>query len=182
MEALKNLKSAGVDSYNHNIESSREFFPSICTTHTWDARFQTCQNAKSVGLMLCSGGIFGLGESNADHQSFFNSLKELSPMSIPLNFYHPNPALPLKQNSLGGADEGLEVIKRTREFFPDSLVMVAGGRESFFGSRQKEIFVAGCNSIIVGDYLTSKGQEANIDYELVKSAGFEIETECRFHV
>ncbi len=180
-ESLRELKLAGVDSYNHNLETSKEFFPQICTTHSWDARFETCQNALSSELMLCSGGIFGLGESEQNRDSFWASLKELNPQSIPLNFYHPNPALPIKSNSLAGIDEGFYIIRHTRALFPNSLVMVAGGRESFFGSRQNEIFDAGCNSIIVGDYLTSKGQAANIDMLLVESAGYEIETECPFH-
>ena len=182
MDALKELKSAGVDSYNHNLESSREFFPNICTTHSWESRFETCQNAAEAGLMLCSGGIFGLGESRADRESFWGSLLELKPQSIPINFYYPNPALPLKKNSIDAVDEGLGIIRRTRELFPEALVMVAGGRESFFGERQSEIFSYGCNSIIVGDYLTSKGQEANIDQALVLSAGLEVESECPFHV
>jgi len=179
--SLRELKSAGVDSYNHNLETSKEFFSKVCTTHSWDARFSTCENAKKTGLMLCSGGIFGLGESKNDRESFLRSLSELSPMSIPLNFYISNPALPIKQNSLTSIEEGLSIIKRTRELFSSSLIMVAGGRENFFGARQNEIFTAGCNSIIVGDYLTSKGQEANSDYKLIALAGFEIATECPFH-
>lgn len=181
IESLRELKSAGVDSYNHNLESSKEFFPQICTTHSWESRFQTCQNALGAGLMLCSGGIFGLGETKSSHESFWASLKELNPQSIPLNFYHPNPALPIKRNSLESIDDGLGIIRKTRELFPSSLVMVAGGRESFFGERQNEIFTSGCNSVIVGDYLTTKGQEANSDFKLVLAAGFEVETECPFH-
>lgn len=181
LKSLQELKKAGVDSYNHNLESAREFFPTLCSTHSWDARFETCQNALSAELMLCSGGIFGLGESAVNRDSFWASLKELNPQSIPLNFYHPNPALPIKHNSLSSVNEGFSIIRKTRELFPSSLVMVAGGRESFFGSRQSEIFDAGCNSIIVGDYLTSRGQDANIDTILVSSAGYDIETECPFH-
>jgi len=180
LENLKALKAAGVDSYNHNLETSKEYFPKICTTHTWDERFQTNLNAKAAGLMVCSGGIFGMGESEADRESFLASLAELSPMSIPLNFYHPNPALPIKTNNLKNIDEGLALISRTRELFPNSMVMVAGGRESFFGERQKEIFANGCNSVVVGDYLTAKGQEANLDKSLVEEAGLVVETECPF--
>lgn len=180
LENLKALKAAGVDSYNHNLETSKEYFPQVCTTHAWQERFQTNLNAKAAGLMVCCGGIFGMGESAADRESLLASLAELEPMSIPLNFYHPNPALPIKTNNLQGVNEGLALIKETRNRFPNALVMVAGGRESFFGERQKEIFDAGCNSIVVGDYLTAKGQEANEDRELVVQAGYEVETECPF--
>lgn len=178
-ESLRELKKAGVDSYNHNLETSKEFYPSICTTHSWDERYATCENAKSVGLMLCAGGIFGLGESEADRASLLASLRSLNPMSSPLNFYHPNPALPIKATM--GADEALEIVKMAKKELANTVIMVAGGREFVFGDRQVEIFDAGCDAIIVGDYLTTRGQEPIKDYELLKKAGLEPLLECPFH-
>ena len=95
-ESLKELKNAGIFSYNHNLETSREYFPKICSTHSWDERFETNLNAKRAGLELCCGGIYGLGESNEDRISFRNSLKELNPFTSPINFFIPNPALKIK--------------------------------------------------------------------------------------
>ncbi|EPZ0226787.1 radical SAM protein, partial [Campylobacter coli] len=87
VEQLKELKKAGIFSYNHNLEASKEFFPQICTTHTWESRFQTNLNAKEAGLMLCCGGIYGMGESEEDRLSFRKSLQELQPFSTPINFF-----------------------------------------------------------------------------------------------
>jgi biotin synthase len=178
-ESLGELKKAGVDSYNHNLETSKEFYPTICTTHSWEERYATCENARDAGLMLCTGGIFGLGESQSDRASLLASLKSLNPMSSPLNFYHPNPALPIKATLR--ADEALNIIKQAKSELTNTVIMVAGGREFVFGDRQVEIFDAGCDSIIVGDYLTTCGQEPTSDYELLKKAGLEPLKECPFH-
>lgn len=178
-DALRELKKAGIDSYNHNLETSKEFYPSICTTHSWEERYTTCENAKSAELMLCTGGIFGLGESKEDRKSLLKSLKSLNPMSSPLNFYHPNPALPIKENTLT-VDDALNIIREAKKELEDTVIMIAGGREHVFKERQIEIFDAGCNAIIVGDYLTTCGQEPTSDYELLQKAGLEPMRECPF--
>jgi len=178
--SLLELKRGGVDSYNHNLETSREFYPSICSTHTWEARYETCENARSAGLMLCVGGIFGLGESDKDRESLFNSLKSLKPMSSPINFFMPTPALPIKECSVN-TDKALEIIRQAKAALPNTVIMSAGGREMMFGDRQVEIFNAGCDAIIVGDYLTMCGQEPSRDFEILKQAGLEPLPECPFH-
>ncbi len=175
-EQLKELKSAGIDSYNHNLETSKEFYSTICTTHSWEERYETCQNVKDVGLKLCTGGIFGMGESEDDRVSFQNSILELQPESIPLNFYHHNPALPLKPNPLS-IDDGLNIIKNFRQEFSGRL-MVAGGRESFFKDRQGEIFEAGANSIVIGDYLTTAGRDSHKDLDMLEKLGLEVAKGC----
>ena len=95
LDQLKALKEAGVDNYNHNLETSRDFYPSICTTHHWDERYQTCVDAKKAGLKLVCGGIFGLGESQEDRISMIEAIASLEPMNVPINFFHPNEALPI---------------------------------------------------------------------------------------
>lgn len=176
LEQLLELKEAGIKAYNHNLETSREFYPQICTTHPWDERFETCQNVNKAGLVLITGGIFGLGETQEDRLSMLNSLKELSPTSVPINFYHHNPALPLKANALS-VDEALSLIRLTRKVLCDAhRIMVAGGREMMFGERQAEIFEAGANSIVIGNYLTTMGREKNRDLDMLKSLGFGIAT------
>ncbi len=174
LEQLLALKKAGIKAYNHNLETSRAFYPEICTTHPWDERFETCQNVNKSGLVLITGGIFGLGETGEDRISMLNSLKELNPTSVPINFYHHNPALPLKPNSMS-IDEALDLIRLTREVLCDAdRIMVAGGREMMFGERQNEIFEAGANSIVIGNYLTTLGREKNRDLEMLRSLDLEI--------
>ena len=177
IEQLKELKNAGVNSYNHNLESSREFYTTICSTHSWESRYQTCLNAKEAGLTLCSGGIFGLGESSEDRASFIQSIKELSPSTMPLNFYHPNPALPLKAKPLS-EEEALAIITEVKLQLPQTMLMVAGGREITFKNRQCDIFKAGADAIVIGDYLTTKGQPPTQDLEMIEALGYEIAKSC----
>ncbi|UFS62890.1 biotin synthase [Sulfurimonas sp. HSL-3221] len=171
---LETLKRSGIKAYNHNLETSREFYPQICTTHPWDERFETCENVNAVGLKLISGGIFGLGESQEDRISMLTSLQKLNPVSVPINFYHHNPALPLRPNPLT-TDEALELITLTRQMLPNAeRIMVAGGRELMFGERQHEIFAAGANSIVVGNYLTTEGRDRNADLEMLRDLGLAV--------
>ena len=95
LEQLKELKKSGIEHYNHNLETAKSYYPSICTTHTWQERYQTCLNAKEAGLNLCTGGIFGLGESKKQQEEFIAQIASLEPMSVPINFFHPNKALPI---------------------------------------------------------------------------------------
>jgi len=173
-EQLQELKAAGIVAYNHNLETSREFYPRVCTTHSWEERWETCENVNAVGLKLISGGIFGMGESPADRLSMLHALKALNPISVPLNFYHHNPALPLQPNPLS-VEEALELIALARNVLDTTdRIMVAGGREKMFGDRQKEIFGAGANSIVLGNYLTTQGEEVHTDLAMLKQLGLEI--------
>ncbi|WP_276883463.1 biotin synthase [Campylobacter cuniculorum] len=177
VEQLKELKKAGVFSYNHNLETSKEFFPQICTTHTWQSRFETNLNAQEAGLMLCCGGIYGMGESEEDRVSFRKSLQELKPFSSPINFFISNENLRLKVPKLS-ADEALSIIRESKKALSDTRIMIAGGREWVLGERQYEIFEAGAEAIVVGDYLTTKGEEPSKDIEKLRSMGFSFASEC----
>ena len=174
LEQLLTLKDAGVKAYNHNLETSKEFYHKICTTHSWDERYKTCQNVNEAGMVLISGGIFGLGETKDDRISMLESLASLNPTSVPINFYHHNDALELQPNTLT-TDEGLELVKLTRQTLPNAQrIMVAGGRELMFGDRQNEIFNYGANSIVVGNYLTTNGRVVSKDLEMLKSLNLEV--------
>ncbi len=174
VEQLLVLKEAGIKAYNHNLETSEAFYPQICTTHPWSERYETCQNVNEAGLVLISGGIFGLGESQEDRISMLSSLKSLNPTSVPINFYHHNVALELEPNPLT-TDEALALIRLTKETLCDAdRIMVAGGRELMFGSRQAEIFENGANSIVIGNYLTTKGRVMSQDLEMLKSLGLDV--------
>lgn len=174
---LLELKKAGVKSYNHNLESSAAFYPNICTTHSWDERFETCLAIKEVGLNLVCGGIFGLGESHKDRESFVSSLKELQPRTVPLNFYHPNPALPLKAQPLE-IEEALDLVSWVRSELPDVRLMVAGGREITFKERQADIFERGADAIVIGNYLTTAGADPDADRKMIRALGYKIATSC----
>lgn len=174
VEQLLVLKEVGIKAYNHNLETSEAFYPQICTTHPWRERYETCQNVNKAGLVLISGGIFGLGESQEDRISMLASLKSLNPTSVPINFYHHNVALELKPNPLT-TDEALALIRLTKETLYDAdRIMVAGGRELMFKERQAEIFTNGANSIIIGNYLTTKGRVMSQDLEMLKVLGLDV--------
>lgn len=174
LEQLLILKKAGIKAYNHNLETSKEFYGQICTTHSWDERFETCKNVNEAGLVLISGGIFGLGESEEDRVSMLESLNSLNPASVPINFYHHNEALQLQPNSLS-IDEAFGLIRLTREMIPNAQrIMVAGGRELMFQERQAEIFSNGANSIVIGNYLTTNGRAIDRDLEMIASLNLKI--------
>ena len=174
LEQLLVLKANGVKAYNDNLETSESFYKEICTTHPWSERYETCQNVNAAGMVLITGGIFGLGETQEDRVSMLESLASLNPTSVPINFYHHNEALELKPNSLT-TDEGLELIALTRKMIPDAeRIMVAGGRELMFGDRQDEIFKAGANSIVIGNYLTTSGRVMSKDLDMLKSLNLEV--------
>ena len=174
LEQLLVLKNAGIKAYNHNLETSETFYEKICTTHPWSERYETCQNVNKAGMVLITGGIFGLGETNEDRVSMLESLNSLNPTSVPINFYHHNEALDLTPNSLT-VEEGLQLIKLTRKAIPNAeRIMVAGGRELMFGERQNEIFEAGANSIVIGNYLTTSGRAMNKDLDMLKSLNLEV--------
>jgi len=173
LEQLKTLKNAGITSYNHNLETSEDYYDTICKSHSWQERFDTCLAVNEAGLNLVSGGIFGLGESHEQRKSFINSLKKLNPKTVPLNFFHPNPALPLKATPLE-IDEALELVKWVKSELPSVKLMVAGGREITFKERQNEIFSAGATAIVIGNYLTTRGEDPHKDKQMIESLGLRL--------
>jgi len=179
LEQLLVLKSAGIKAYNHNLETSEVFYKEICTTHPWSERYETCQNVNAAGMVLITGGIFGLGETQEDRVSMLEALNSLNPSSVPINFYHHNEALELEPNSLN-VDEALALIELTRKTIPNAeRIMVAGGRELMFGERQSEIFEHGANSIVIGNYLTTSGRVMSKDLDMLKKLNLEVALEVK---
>ena len=180
-EQLLYLKQHGIDSYNHNLETSERYYPDICQTHGWQERYTTCENVKSVGLALCSGGIFGMGEHQEDRDDLLDAIVSLQPESVPLNFYHPNPALPIKTRNIN-QDEAVEIIKKARRLLGDErLLMVAGGRELLFSGEEAKMFQAGANAIVIGNYLTTSGEAPDKDRAMLQSLGYEVAVSCDTH-
>jgi biotin synthase len=180
-EQLSYLKAHGIDSYNHNLETSERYYPEICLTHTWSERYETCENVKTVGLALCSGGIFGMGETAEDREDLLEAIASLQPESTPLNFYHPNPALPIKTRNIG-LDEALEIIRKAHSLLGEErLLMVAGGRELLFTGEENKMFEAGANAIVIGNYLTTSGLAPHKDQQMLEKLGYEVATSCDSH-
>jgi biotin synthase len=177
VEQLRILKDHGIDSYNHNLETSERFYPQICTTHDWRERYKTCENVKKAELKLCTGGIFGLGETMEDRIAMLEAVQTLEPESVPINFYHPNEALPLEGKTLP-IEEALEMIRMARKMLGKRRIMVAGGREITFGDEDYKIFEAGANAIVIGNYLTTPGKDPMRDHKMLEQYGYEIATSC----
>jgi biotin synthase len=178
VEQLRHLKAHGIASYNHNLETSRRYYPEICTTHSWEERYATCEAVKEAGLALCCGGIFGMGEREEDREALLRSVAELRPDSIPLNFYIPNPSLPIPERTID-REGALRVIRRARELMPElPLLMVAGGREQLFSEHEADMFEAGANAIVIGNYLTTPGEAPDRDRRRLEALGYRVATEC----
>jgi biotin synthase len=178
IDQLRYLKDHGIDSYNHNLETSERYYANICTTHPWSERYETCENVKSVGLALCSGGIFGMGEEREDRDALLTSIASLQPESTPLNFYHPNPALPIKTRNIE-LDEAIRIIQKARKLLgEDRLLMVAGGRELLFSRQENLMFEAGANAMVIGNYLTTQGENTHQDKKMLTKFKYEIATSC----
>lgn len=173
-EQAVRLKEAGVDRYNHNINTSKEHHPNITTSHTYDDRVKTVKTVKQAGISPCSGVIIGMKETKQDIINMARSLKALDADSIPVNFLHAIDGTPL-----AGTDEldpryCLKVLALFRYINPTKEIRISGGREVNLRSLQPFGLYA-ANSIFVGDYLTTEGQEKSEDYRMLEDLGFEID-------
>lgn len=173
-EALLELKEAGLQEYHHNLETARSFFPRICTTHAYDEDVETIKCAKEIGLRTCCGGIFGMGESVEQRIELCFTLRDLDVDSVPLNFLHPIKGTKLENTLPLKPLECLKIIALYRFVLPDKDIKVAGGREYNLRDLQSFVFAAGANSIMVGNYLTTKGRGAKEDLQMIKDLGLEI--------
>jgi biotin synthase len=168
------LKRAGAGWINHNLNTSRRFYPSICATHTYDDRLETIANVKAAGLSTCSGGIIGMGEEDEDILDLAYTTRRLGIDSVPLNFLIPIKGTPLESMRVLTPEKCLKAACLFRLLNPKSEVRAAGGRELHLGERQGEILNA-VNSIFVNGYLTTPGWEYERTRELIERSGFEVE-------
>lgn len=167
-EQARDLKAAGVRRINHNLETSKEFYPQIVTTHTWEERVQTVRLAQQVGLEACCGCIFGMGESIDDRVSVAFSLKELNPQVVPLNFLFPIPGTPLENAPRLKPMEILKIIAVMRLILPRQDLKVAGGREKNLRDLQSWIFYVGGTSALIGNYLATTGRPNEEDLQMIE--------------
>jgi biotin synthase len=166
-EQIRRLKAAGVAKVNHNLEAGPRFFPSICSTHSYEERLETCRAVRAEGLELCSGGIFGMGESLEDRVDLACDLQALAPEEVPVNFLDPRAGTPLGERSVLPFGDALRAVAMMRFALPQALIRLSGGRERTLKEQQVLGLVAGADGLIIGDYLTTSGQAPNADHELV---------------
>ncbi len=170
-ETLGRLKHAGLESFHHNLETSRSFFHNVCTTHDYDDDVNTIRTAKELGLKVCSGGIFGIGETWDDRIELASTLKELDVDSIPINFLNPRPGTPLQGASNLTPIECLKIIALFRVMLPQKDIVVCGGRQLNLRSLEPFIFAAGANGMLTGNYLTTPGKNPEDDLKMLSDLG-----------
>ncbi len=171
------IKNAGVERYNHNINTSEKYHKNICTTHTFNDRIHTIELIKKHGIEACTGVIIGMGETKEDRIDMALKLKELNPKTVPINFLNP-----IKGTALEGfeneitEEEILKTICIFRIILPEAMLRYAGGRTSRLSkANQKKGFSAGINSLLVGNYLTTTGSNPEEDKKMLESAGLYLE-------
>ncbi len=168
------LKEAGVDRYNHNLNTSSANFSNITKTHTYDDRVNTVEKVKASGMSPCSGCIIGMGETNREIVEIAYALRDLDADSIPVNFLVPISGTPLENRKDLDPRKCLKVLALFRFICPTKEIRISGGREVNLRSLQP-LGLYAANSVFVGDYLTTKGQEATDDHRMIEDLGFEIE-------
>jgi biotin synthase len=167
------LKEAGLECYNHNLESSRRFFPEVCSTHTYDERLQTIQHLKRAGIKICSGGILGMGETREDRCDMAFSLRELGAHIVPINILNPIEGTPFAKKPALAPFEILKSIACFRFILPKQELMIAGGRTVNLRDLQSMIFMAGASALMVGNYLTTLNQTVEKDLQMLKDLGLD---------
>jgi len=172
-DQLRRLKEAGIMRYHCNLESSRRFFPTLCTSHTMDEKIETIRHAREVGMEVCSGGIIGMGETMEDRVDLALTVRELGVKSIPVNILNPIPGTPLEGAMPLSDEEVLTTIAVFRFINPEAFLRFAGGR-MLIAHIEEEAIRAGINSAIMGDMLTTVGSKVMEDMEKVKRLGFRV--------
>ena len=170
-EQCRLLSEAGLTRYHHNLETAESYFPSICSTHSYDERVKTVRMLKDEGFEVCSGGIFGLGETPEQRIELAFALKELDVDSVPLNFLNPVAGTPAEKCPPLSPLEILKTIALFRFVLPEKDIRMCGGRERSLRTLQPLMYFAGANGTMVGNYLTTSGRDAAIDLQEIMDLG-----------
>jgi biotin synthase len=171
VEQATKIKTAGVDRVNHNLNTSRRFYPQICSTHSYEDRLATLRTVREAGLQICSGGIVGMGEEAADVVDLALELGRLEVEATPINFLQPIPGTPLASTRRLNPRYCLKTLCLFRMTNPKCELRIAAGREMHLGPLQP-LGLYAANSIFVGDYLTTAGQPPSEDYRIIQAMGF----------
>ena len=173
-EQVSYLLSRGLRSVHHNLETSRSFFPSVCTTHDYEEDLRAVREAKAAGAWVCCGGIFGIGESEEDRVELAMTLRELAVDSIPVNFLNPVPGTPVEGKRELTPFCCLKIIAMMRLCHPGREIIVCGGREVNLRDLQGLIFAAGATGTMAGNYLTTRGRPAEEDLQMIRDLGLSL--------
>ena len=171
-EEFRQLKVAGLTTFNHNLETGRSFFPKVCTTHTYDERVSTVKAAKAAGIRVCSGGVIGMGEKPVHRAELAFALKELDVDEVPLNFLISVEGTRLEKATPLSPLEMLKVIALFRWILPTKNIFICAGR-AHLGELQSMIFFAGASGMMVGDFLTTKNRSVSDDLKMLHGLGLE---------
>ena len=167
-EQVDELRAMGIHRYNHNLEAARSYFDKVVTTHSWEERWETCQMVRESGMELCCGGLVGMGESLEQRAELAVQLAELGPHEVPLNFLNPRPGTPFGDLPVMSSADALRTIAAFRLAMPRTILRYAGGRELTLGDLgTREGLLGGINAVIVGNYLTTLGRDADEDLALL---------------
>jgi biotin synthase len=170
----KRLADAGASRYNHNLETSERHFGNIVTTHEYADRVRTIEAAKEAGLGICAGGIFGIGETEADRVDMALELRRLGADTVPMNFLHPIEGTPLGNTETLKPRQILRIIAIFRFILPQTNLKIAGGRVLNLRDLQSWMFYAGATSLLSGDYLTTTGRAVAEDMQMLADLGLEV--------
>lgn len=173
---LERLKAAGLQSLHHNLETAESHFDNICSTHSYADRITTVNLARDLGFYVCSGGIFGMGETPRQRIEMAFALRELDVDSVPLNFLNPIPGTRLENAEPLSPMEILKTIALFRFVLPDKDIRVCGGRERNLRSLQPLMYVAGANCTVLGNYLTTPGRDSGEDLAMIADLGLSAAT------
>lgn len=176
--SLNILKKGGVQRYHHNLETASSFFPNLCTTHSYEERIETIKSAQAEGMSICSGGLFGVGESDEHIVELALALRELKGDAVPINFFVKVRGTRCQASPLD-PHKCLLIISLFRILLPQSEIIICGGRQEALKDQQRFIFSAGASGMMTGNYLTTKGTRLSDDIAMVKELGLEISPSCR---
>jgi biotin synthase len=170
------LKAAGLECYGHNLESSRRFYPEVCSSHTYEERVETIRHLKAAGIKICSGGIIGMGETREDRCDLAFSLREVGANVVPINILNPIAGTPMGDSRARPQISPMEILKTIacfRFILPRQEIMIAGGRTVNLRDLQSMIFMAGASALMVGNYLTTLNQPVEKDLQMLKDLGLD---------
>lgn len=176
MQAIA-LKEAGLNRYHHNVETAKSHYSNICSTQSYEEKISTIKILAETDIEVCTGGIFNIGENSTQRIEMAFEIKELNPVSVPINFLNPRPGTPFENQPSLNAVEAIKFLALYRFILPKQIIRLAAGRCETFDCLQEKAVQAGVNGLLIGDYLTTAGPDAGKDLKMLIGLGFSVEKE-----